>query len=474
MRKLLPLLLLLLASPAWAQNPQCPTRPAGDNTNACASTAFVNQNAAPLTLPSGQIFIGNVSNAAQARSMSQDCTLSNTGVITCTRTNNVLFAPSATTDTTNAANITSGNLSVNRLNSGTNASSTTFWRGDGTWGAAGVSAPGGRLTLTSGQPIMVGDVSGATTIYYTCFQSNHLPIPNGTTFVSNTIPGCELSLTLDSASFLNGQIYNIFAKLSGGVPVLCYNMNGYTTGTRSGNTVTHNTTSISNSLGWWANTTTINQCRNGATEHGTIAAGNAVYLGSALATANGQTSFVMNPTAVLGGTNNKCGLFNAYNRVQTTCIDRDLGTNLGGEQAWDSTGAGAWTACNAAGTGSGLNNRVTYVDPLGEVVAKVLYKISVVATNSASGWASTIGFTVNSPSDINQSPGRIAFDQIAYPAGGANVGLAQQTEGVMRPRWSGAGGYTVIGLNYIQCLESGVNARYYALDFMGFAVTIDQ
>lgn len=48
MRKfLLAALLALGVSPAWAQNPQCPTRPIGDSTNACASTAFVqNQLAA--------------------------------------------------------------------------------------------------------------------------------------------------------------------------------------------------------------------------------------------------------------------------------------------------------------------------------------------------------------------------------------------------------------------------------------------
>lgn len=40
-RLLLAGLLALATSSAWAQNPQCPTRPETDNSNACASTAFV-------------------------------------------------------------------------------------------------------------------------------------------------------------------------------------------------------------------------------------------------------------------------------------------------------------------------------------------------------------------------------------------------------------------------------------------------
>lgn len=38
---LLALALVLFPSLAWAQNPTCPTRPPGDNSNACASTSFV-------------------------------------------------------------------------------------------------------------------------------------------------------------------------------------------------------------------------------------------------------------------------------------------------------------------------------------------------------------------------------------------------------------------------------------------------
>lgn len=66
-------LLLLLAAvffwvaPASAQNPTCPTRQVGDSTNACASTAFVQQNKGTnLPLANGQIYVGNGSNVAVA------------------------------------------------------------------------------------------------------------------------------------------------------------------------------------------------------------------------------------------------------------------------------------------------------------------------------------------------------------------------------------------------------------------------
>lgn len=155
MKKLLFVLALLFPSAAFAQcngvfgaNQVCGSL-TGGIPGPVASTSFPSSLPA---LPSGQIWIGSIGNIATGQTPSGDCTFSVAGLVICTKTNGSVFVASATTDTTNASNITSGTLSASRLPPGEaqNAITTTYGVQSSDCGERITASGGSFYTITIG------------------------------------------------------------------------------------------------------------------------------------------------------------------------------------------------------------------------------------------------------------------------------------------------------------------------------------
>ena len=281
-----------------------------------------------------------------------------------------------------------------------------------------IVSPQGRLTLVTGTPVMTADEVAQTTIYYTPYVGNQIPIGGVVSAFS------ELSVVLDSTNALSTNLYDLFVYKDGnGVIRLGYGP--------AWSSATARSAAISMSNGIWTNSSTIT-LRYSSSATNSISANQATYVGTFYATSNGHTGMAFAPTAASGGTANILGLYNAYNRVRT--VARESSST----SSWTYATA-TWRAANASNS-----NRVSWVDGLAQSFVEVDYSTIMSADGAV---ASYVAVGIDSTSDPTTGSGSTTPEVISATA------IAATAHNSSVP---------LLGFHYAQALEysSGSTTTY--------------
>lgn len=300
---------------------------------------------------------------------------------------------------------------------------TAVWTALNSTSAGSFFAPAGRLTLSSGVPVISSDVTGAGGIYYTPFEGNAVPIYNGSTFVMRTFS--ELFLELHS-SHASGSIYDVYMFDDNGTLTLGTGP-AWTTATIGAGArgAGAGTTQLSRVTGLHTNAVSMT-ARNGSTTY-TVSANLGLYIGSAWINGGGAGLIDHHVTF---GQNRECGLWNAFNR-ETIIL-----------KAGDSAASWTYSSATLRASNNASGNKFSSFCGLAEewVEANFLQKWSVSGVAAANG---QIAIGVNSTTTASGFGPSHAGTGVS---GGATITLGVHLEAAYQL-------LPFLGINEFTCLE---------------------
>lgn len=342
-------------------------------------------------------------------------------------------ATSFPTTTVTAGAYTSANITVGadgRLTAAANGSA----------GTAMVPLPQGRLTVTTGAPLLTVDAVAQGTLYYDCFKGgNQVPYYTGSADAIGTITSCEVSTAMQASStgVLNTtSVFDVWWEGNTNHNI-CIATNGSGAGW-AGDTGSPSNTARGTGYSQLDKTTrpyitnknSVAHCYNGATDYGSIAANRLTYLGTIYTTASGKTGVALHPAGASGGSNPVVGVYNEYNRVPARSASRDTAANYAG------TGTQLWGTTNAS-----TANRITWVDGNQEIF------VTVDNIQNVSAASSTAAIGVNFDSTSATPGGKIgqATGDSAISTEANDMVATDET-------------YGLLGLHYVQAMELSISA----------------
>ena len=292
--------------------------------------------------------------------------------------------------------------------------------------------PQGRLTLLSGNPVAYG-VTGATSLYYTPYVGQLVPIFDGASWTMHDIGG-ELSQALSDGAKSPGaaaanSLYDVFVWNDSGTYRISRGPAWTNDSTRSSGLI--------RIKGILVNAAAI---ANGP------AANRGTYVGTVMTNAAAQVRFTLGSAAAGGGAA-ELGVWNMYNRVSLRAMVQDTTSN------WTYAGTSFRPANNSS------NNRVTWVVGLNEDVAEVRYSVMGQASSPEPVLGVSLAYAGIGIDTISAAIGVSTAASISSASTINLIGLAQGA-------WSGLTG---VGKHFVQAMEAsptGSVVSYFGADHM--------